>query len=126
MRFFTKIIPPKYTHKALEGNSVFKIDEASNGKQALNKVKETMLKTWWRGYELILMDLSMPIMDGPTSARHIIQLQKEKKIGKHLKIVAVTAYDSPEHKALCRSSGMKGFINKPISIQNVQICLLDE
>ena len=44
------------------------------------------------------MDLSMPIMDGPTSARHIVQLQKEKKVGKHLKIVAVTAYDSPEHK----------------------------
>ena len=72
------------------------------------------------------MDLSMPIMDGPTSARHIVQLQKEKKVGKHLKIVAVTAYDSPEHKALCRSSGMKGFLNKPISIQNVQGCLLDE
>ena len=59
---FSKIIPQKYTQKSELNTPQFKINEASNGKQALNKVKETEGKQWWNGYELILMDLSMPTL----------------------------------------------------------------
>ena len=120
---FSKIIPQKYTQKSECNIPQFRIDEASNGKQALNKVKDTIGKTWCKGYELILMDLSMPIMDGPTAWTHIIELQDENKINKDLKIIAVTAYDSPEHKEMWNTSGMKGFLNKPITIQDIKYSL---
>ena len=62
-------------------------------------------------------------MDGPTASGHIVQLQLENKINPNLKIIAVTAYDSPEHKAMWSTSGMKGFLNKPISIQDIKYSL---
>ena len=115
-----KIIPLKMSKEfASEGKPYLGIDEASNGKHALNKVKDTLKKKWCSGYELILMDLNMPVMDGATSTKHIVELQKASMLSPTLKIVALTAYDSPEHKKLWKESGMKGFMNKPVSLNDV-------
>jgi len=46
------------------------------------------------------MDLNMPVMDGATASKHIIELQNDKMISSTLKIIALTAYDSPEYKKL--------------------------
>lgn len=60
------------------------------------------------------MDLSMPIMDGATSASKIAKLRSEGLVHKDLKVIPLTAYDSPEYKALCKKAEMTGFLNKPV------------
>ena len=116
---FNKITPPEFGRWAEENDPRLLIDEATNGLQAVNKVKETISKSWWRGYEIVLMDLNMPVMDGATAAKNIVQLQKDEWINSELRVVALTAYDSPEHKSLCFASGMTGFMNKPVSILDI-------
>lgn len=117
---FGKLIPDNLNKNKVEkGKPYLAIDEATNGKHALNKVKETMNKLWWNGYELILMDLNMPVMDGATSAKHIVDLQKVHMVNQSLKIWALTAYDSHEHKKLCKEAGMYGFLNKPVSMKDI-------
>jgi CheY-like chemotaxis protein len=44
------------------------------------------------------MDINMPVMDGATSAHKIVKLQKDLIIPDSLKVIACTAYDSPEDK----------------------------
>ncbi|CAI2360263.1 unnamed protein product [Moneuplotes crassus] len=102
-----------------------KIDEASNGLRALDMVKESQSKTCCNGYEVVLMDLSMPVMDGATSACKIARLQQQGLVYQGLRVVPLTAYDSTEYKELCKKAGMSGFLNKPIcqkSISNVFTC----
>lgn len=65
------------------------------------------------------MDLNMPAMDGATASRHIVELQHSNMISSTLKIAALTAYDSPEHKKMCLEAGMKGFMNKPVSMKDI-------
>lgn len=122
---FKKIIVSSEESEMTEKSPTIHIDEATNGLKALNMVKDTMGKKWWRGYESVLMDLSMPIMDGATSASKITKLQKEGLVQKDLKVIPLTAYDSPEYKELWKAAGMTGFLNKPVcqkAITNVLTC----
>lgn len=116
---FEKLIPPELSKNAAAGSPKFTIDEATNGLQAVEKVKSSRKKFWWRGYEVIFMDLNMPVMDGATATTNIVRMQKAGLVCKELKVVALTAYDSPEHKTLWMNSGMKEFLNKPVSIDNI-------
>jgi len=77
---------------------------ASNGREALERVQE-------RRYQLILMDMHMPEMDGLEATRAIRRL--EEHAGRRLPIVAMTANVLPEARAACFAAGMDGFIAKP-------------
>jgi CheY-like chemotaxis protein len=46
------------------------------------------------------MDLNMPVMDGATATNYIVKMQEDNLVSKELRVIALTAYDSPEHKAL--------------------------
>lgn len=81
----------------------FDIDFASNGYSALNKFKENH-------YDLILMDLNMPELDGFETTRRIRQLEKETRTP----IFAITSNLFKEQKVLCIEAGMDDFIEKPI------------
>jgi signal transduction histidine kinase/ActR/RegA family two-component response regulator len=77
----------------------------ANGKEALEAYAT-------EAFDLILMDLQMPVMDGLTSARRIRQV--EAASGRpHTPIFAVTANALPEHVAQTRQAGMDGHISKP-------------
>ncbi len=88
------------TEKFLNKWNIYNIDFAKNGKVAtkLNKLKN---------YDLILMDLQMPIMDGYTAAEEI-----RKKDLKTI-IIALTAEALPDIKDKIISSGMNAYISKP-------------
>lgn len=77
-----------------------KIDVAENGLLALQKVKD-------KKYDIILMDLQMPEMDGYTASIKI------KEIDPSIQIVALTASTSYESKLRIKESGMVDFILKP-------------
>jgi CheY-like chemotaxis protein len=86
-----------------------KSDEATNGKEALDKFSEN-------NYGLILMDVSMPVMDGLEATRLIRQFEQENARGR-VPIVAVTGISDPE---ACAASGMDGFMTKPFLIEHMR------
>lgn len=68
-------------------------------------------------YDLILMDVQMPRMDGYTATREIRTLADDKKA--NIPIVAVTANVFEEDRKKAIESGMNGHIIKPISIEEI-------
>ncbi len=67
--------------------------------------------------DLVLMDLSMPEMDGYQAASRILEMQEDQ--GRTVPIVALTSYTDSHHFDKCMKSGFKGFLTKPASIDEV-------
>jgi CheY-like chemotaxis protein len=80
------------------------IDTATNGKEALDKFGTS-------NYDLILMDIQMPIMSGLVSAEKIRAL--EASTNAHVPIIAITANAMLGDKERCLSAGMDDYISKP-------------
>ena len=66
-------------------------------------------------YDLIIMDVQMPRMDGITATRHI--RQKEKTTGGHIPIIAMTAHAYREDEERCLAAGMDGYSPKPLDLE---------
>ena len=78
---------------------------AQNGREALARVEvET--------FDVVLMDVQMPEMDGLTATRAIRDV--EAGTGKHLPIVGVTAHAMKGDRERCLAAGMDGYVSKPI------------
>jgi two-component system, sensor histidine kinase len=77
------------------------VDLASNGKEAIEKVKKD-------NYDLILMDMQMPIMDGYTACARLIEDSCK------VPIVALTANAMKEDRERCLQAGCKDYLSKPI------------
>jgi signal transduction histidine kinase/CheY-like chemotaxis protein len=75
---------------------------ASDGVEAVKLIKE-------RAFDLVLMDITMPVMDGETAAREI------RKLGFDVPIIALTAHVGEELAAQYAESGMQGVVFKPIN-----------
>jgi osomolarity two-component system sensor histidine kinase NIK1 len=63
-------------------------------------------------FDLVLMDVQMPVMDGLTATAEI--RNREHTTGLHLPIVAVTAHALDQDRQRCMSAGMDGYLTKPI------------
>ena len=81
------------------------ISTAENGLEAL-KILET------ETFDVILMDLEMPEMDGLQATRAIRQI--EEGTGEHVPIIAMTAHAVDGYRDRCREAGMDGYLTKPI------------
>ncbi len=86
----------------------YSVIEAVNGEEAVTRAAEHLP-------DLILMDLSMPVMDGIEAAHRIVNSGSTSSIP----IVAVTAYDNDEYRTRCSEAGMKGFIAKPVDSEKL-------
>lgn len=78
------------------------VDVALNGKIALDMFTEGK-------YDLILMDLQMPVMDGITATQEI------RKLGSQIPIIALTASASFDVQSKVKDSGMSGYVAKPFN-----------
>ncbi len=81
----------------------FQVDTANDGQQAIEKAS-------LGPYDLVLMDVHMPVVDGLQAARQIRQLPA----GATVPIVALTAAAFPEDREQCLAAGMDDFLSKPI------------
>jgi CheY-like chemotaxis protein len=87
----------------------YMIDIAANGKEAVYKYT-----TKPDAYDLIFMDINMPIMDGFQATR-LIRSFEEKNMGlPKIPILALTANVLEDFKVKCNEAGMDGFLTKPI------------
>ena len=68
-------------------------------------------------FDLILMDVQMPEMDGLDATRSI--RNREKNAGTHIPILAMTAYAMEEDKDRCLAAGMDGYVSKPFNAQEL-------
>lgn len=83
------------------------VDIANNGKEAIEMVVASGVPS---KYDIVFMDLQMPVMDGYTSTREIRKLDEYSS----LPIVAMTADAMAGVKAACLEAGMQDFVSKPI------------
>ncbi len=88
-------------------NAGYKVDLAENGAQALHAFLE-------KTYNLILMDVQMPVMDGYEATTEIRKAEAQKRGRKRIPIVAMTAHAIKEYIERCLEAGMDDYISKPV------------
>jgi CheY-like chemotaxis protein len=90
----------------------YEVIEAVNGKQAVNTAQA-------RRPDLILMDLSLPMMDGLAATRRIRGLPALRDVP----IVVVSAHDSADFHAEALASGCNEYVTKPIDFGQLELLL---
>jgi len=102
-------INQKVAMKTLESFG-HKVDLAENGKLVLDKFRSGT-------YDIILMDVEMPELDGIEATQQIRRIERESMPGrdlkKRIKIVALTASTTKEDRERCIAAGMDDYISKP-------------
>lgn len=86
----------------------YSADIAHNGMQAVEKVQENV-------YDLVLMDMQMPELDGIGATREIIHLIPEAR--NRPRIIAMTANAMKEDVNRCMNAGMDDFLSKPVRLE---------
>ncbi|RJE21353.1 hypothetical protein PHISCL_06310 [Aspergillus sclerotialis] len=93
------------------------LDTATNGSEGVDA-----FRTSETGYDLIFMDISMPVMDGFEATRCIRSLERERKgddgDGKAI-IIALTGLSSPKDEEKALEAGVDLFLTKPVSLKEV-------
>ncbi len=88
------------------------VTSAEDGRVGLEKVFNS-------GFDLVLMDVRMPVMDGLEATRQIRRQETQRS----LTIVGVTAGVMPEEVTACREAGMDDVLPKPITVESVEALL---
>jgi PAS domain S-box-containing protein len=88
----------------------WQLQVASDGRKALEIYDK-------HSFDLILMDIQLPEMSGFEVTQYI--RENEKTTGKHIPIIATTAYSMSTDKEKCLRIGMDDFVSKPINIQKL-------
>lgn len=106
-------INQKVTASLLE-NMGHRADVVGNGKEAIEAFRIVP-------YDVILMDVQMPEMDGFEASRQIRALEEKK--GRHTPVIAITAYARNEDRENCIAAGMDDYVSKPIKPQELKAAI---
>jgi signal transduction histidine kinase/ActR/RegA family two-component response regulator len=91
----------------------YAVDAVGNGREAVD--------AWAKGgYDLVLMDCQMPVLDGYAATREI---RARERNGERIPIVALTANAMPKDELECRQAGMDDHLAKPIDREELARCL---
>ena len=104
------IVNQRLTSRLLEKMG-HKVTIVGNGQIALQLMAE-------EDFDLVAMDMQMPVMDGLEATEKI--RASEKKSGRHVAIVAMTANAFEEDRERCRQAGMDGYIAKPVNSKSIE------
>jgi CheY-like chemotaxis protein len=86
----------------------YRADAVANGAEAIEALKRQQ-------YDLILMDVKMPVMNGIEAAREIRRLWPDNGP----KIIALTAYALAGDRERCLEAGMDGYLSKPVQLNDM-------
>ena len=95
-------------YAAFEG---YNVEEASNGMAAIEKCRQ-------KNYDLIIMDVMMPEMDGLEAAKAIRALDRPD--AKTIPIIAMTANVFKEDREKCLAAGMNAHLSKPLDVETMK------
>lgn len=98
-------------HDLLMGQGLI-VHRAANGREGVDLFTASQPGT----FQLILMDIRMPVMDGHEAARAI---RSSNRPDAHVPIIAMTANSFKEDEAAARAAGMNGFVPKPVDIHQL-------
>ena len=90
---------------------------AVNGLEAVKAYEASRTAPRGQQFDLVLMDVAMPEMDGLDATRTI--REKEKTLGGHISIVAMTAFATKEYHTKCLDAGMDAYVTKPVRIDEL-------
>ena len=94
----------------------FEVDLASNGEEGVSK--------WENGdYDAIIMDCQMPVLDGYSATAQIRTRERNEGSGRHMPIIALTAFALPHDRQKCLDSGMDDYLTKPVDCEVLGIVL---
>jgi two-component system cell cycle response regulator DivK len=91
-----------------------KVIEASNGQEAVDLAARAKP-------DLILMDLKMPVLNGLAAMRSIRQHAKAHV--RRVPIVALTAYDPAQHRAVAMAAGCDDYVLKPVNYDRLEVLI---
>jgi len=92
-------------------------DDASNGEEAVKRIQSDAV-----GYDLVLMDIQMPVMDGLKAAELIRQWEHDHAKAR-TPIAALTAGAYAEDRQNCKNAGMDDYLTKPIVVAELKTVL---
>ena len=92
-------------------------DDASNGEEAVKRIQSDAV-----GYDLVLMDIQMPVMDGLKATELIRQWERDHAKAR-TPIAALTAGAYAEDRQNCKAAGMDDYLTKPIVVVELKTVL---
>ncbi|HPS20968.1 MAG TPA: response regulator [Candidatus Omnitrophota bacterium] len=98
----------QYLMELILGEFGFSFEIAANGQEAVEKVRKGK-------FDVVLMDLRMPVMDGYEATRVI-----RKELHNDLPIIAVTAHAMDWVEEECQGAGMNGYLTKPFDAEKLK------
>lgn len=105
------------TNRLIAGRMVermgHRVDAVADGAEAVQTLRST-------SYDLVLMDVMMPGMDGLTATRLI---RNERGAARSPPIIGLTANAEKSQEAACRNAGMDGFVTKPVTAERLAIAI---
>jgi signal transduction histidine kinase/CheY-like chemotaxis protein len=110
------VINQKLIRRVLEGFGLT-ITVANNGEEALNLRKQN-------DYDLIFMDIQMPVMGGIDATQEILRYEKSARL-KHIPIIALTANALHGDKEKYLEAGMDNYLSKPIDLERLNMVLYE-
>jgi len=90
-----------------------RVSVADNGQLALEQLAQ-------RRFDLVLMDMMMPVLDGLESTRRFRTLEAQQRPGERTPVIAMTARATPADRELCLAAGMDDYLSKPIDVKEFQ------
>lgn len=108
------VVNQKVLKRILQRLGVSHIDIVNNGKDAV-------LREATNPFDLVLMDMQMPIMDGVTACKRIAT--REEGLHPKAKVIFITAHVSENFRASCLENGAAGYLPKPCTVDILKQCL---
>jgi two-component system sensor histidine kinase ChiS len=97
------------------------VTTAQNGQEALDALARERRTDGSRPFDLVLMDMQMPVMDGYEATKIILNMPEYRD----MPILAMTAHVFAQEKEHCLALGMKGHLSKPIDVEALYQALRD-